>query len=184
MRTQTTIKGNRTWIFPAIAALAALALVIMACGGADSANSGSKVNGASNNTSTSASSQHFKVSDQVKVGDTYVVTVNSVKTSNGDDISQPKSGNTFLVLDVTIKNTSSKEQDFSSDLQFTLKDATGQKYDQTILSGATPPDGKIAAGDLLRGQMAFEVPKSQQKFTLAFEADIISGGQTIWDINA
>jgi hypothetical protein len=49
--------------------------------------------------------QYFKVGDQVKVGDTFVVTVNSVKTSKGDQFTKPKTGNTFLVVDVTIKNT-------------------------------------------------------------------------------
>jgi len=109
--------------------------------------------------------------------------VKSVKTSNGDDISQLKAGNTFLVVDVSIKKVSSKEQDVSSILQFTLKDATGQKYDQTFISGATSPDGKVEAGDVIKGQTPYETPKAQHDYTLAFEADIISSGQTIWDLH-
>lgn len=84
---------------------------------------------------------------------------------------------------MTLKNTSSKEQDLSSILQFTLKDSTGQKYDETVVSNATPPDGKLAAGDTVRGQLAYEVPASMHDFTLAFEADITSSGQTIWDLH-
>lgn len=153
------------------------AVVFLACGSGN-ANAGTTTTGG---TSSSAA-KHFKVGDQVKVGDTYVVTVNSVKTSKGDDFSTPKSGNTFLIVDVSIKNVSSKEQDLSSLLQFTLKDGTGQKYDETILTGATAPDGKLAAGDVVKGQIPYEVPTAQHSFTLAFEADIISSGQTIWDL--
>lgn len=163
----------------------AAAAMFLACGGSDSANTGTQVNnsaGSSGNGQTSTTAKHFKAGDQVKVGDTYIVTVNSVKTSKGDDILQPKAGNVYLIVDVTVKNVSSKEQDLSSLLQFTLKDATGQKYDETIVTNATPPDGKIEAGDQLRGQLAYEVPEAQKSFTLAFEADIISGGQTIWDL--
>jgi Domain of unknown function (DUF4352) len=86
-------------------------------------------------------------------------------------------------VDVSIKNVSSKEQNISSLLQFTLKDATGQKYDQTFISGATSPDGKVEAGDVIRGQIPYETPKAQHTYTFAFEADIISSGQTIWDLH-
>lgn len=156
------------------------AVVFLACG-SGSANSGSTTTGGSSSTSSNTA-KHFKVGDQVKVGDTYIVTVNSVTTSNGDDFSKPKSGNTFLIVDVSIKNVSSKEQNLSSLLQFTLKDSSGQKYDETILTGATAPDGKLAAGDVVKGQLPYEVPTAQHGFTLAFEADIISSGQTFWDL--
>lgn len=163
----------------------ALALAVWACG-SSTANTGTKSSGNSTSTPSGGSksgNQHFKVGDQVNVGNTYTVTVNSVKTSAGDDVFQPKTGNTFLIVDVTLKNTSSKEQDLSSILQFTLKDSTGQKYDETVVSNATPPDGKLAAGDTVRGQLAYEVPASMHDFTLAFEADITSSGQTIWDLH-
>jgi len=165
--------------------VAVFAVFLLACGSAsDSAsNSGTTTTSSGGTSSVPSGAQHFKQGDQVKVGSTYVVTVNSVKTSQGDDVFQPKSGNTFLIVDVTVKNVSSQEQDLSSILQFTLKDSSGQKYDQTIVDGATSPDGKIAAGDQLRGQLAYEVPKAQKSFTLAFEADITSSGQTIWDLS-
>lgn len=158
---------------------------IAACG-SSTANTGTKSSGNSGGTSSSTkttANQHFKVGDQVNVGNTYTVTVNSIKTSAGDDISQPNAGNTFVVVDVSLKNTSSKEQDVSSLLDFTFKDSTGQKYDETILNGATPPDGKLEAGDVLRGQLAYEVPTSMHSFTLAFQADITSSGETIWDLS-
>jgi uncharacterized protein DUF4352 len=171
-------------LLPLLSLLGVLALVIMACGGSSS-NTGTSV-GTSNGTATTGSSggsKHFKVGDQVKVGDTYIVTVNSFKTNAGDSFFKPKAGNTFVVVDASIKNVSSQEKNISSLLQFNLKDSTGQKYTETIISGATPPDGKLAASDTLRGQLAYEVPTSQHDFTFAFEADAFSSGQTLWDLH-
>lgn len=163
--------------------LLAIALVIWACG-SSSANTGTKSSGSSSSTQSTSKpgNQHFKVGDQVNVGNTYTVTVNSVKANTTADI-PPQAGNEYLIVDVTLKNTSSQEQDLSSLLQFTLKDSTGQKYDESLTAGTTSPDGKVAAGDVVRGQIAYEVPTSVHDFTLAFEADITSSGQTIWDLH-
>jgi len=167
-------------ILPVLGLLLAIAGVIMACGAA-SDNSGSVTTGGSSSTSAA---QHFKVGQQVKVGSTWVVTLNSAKTHGATDYDQPKSGDTYLVVDVSLKNVSSQEQDLSSLAQFTLKDATGQSYTETITTFANAaPDGKVEAGSLSRGQMVYEVPTAQKTFTFAFEADIVSGGETIWDIS-
>ena len=173
---------HRVRLLLTLAIVGVVALVIIACGAASdtASNSGTTTSGG---TSSTTKSQHFKVGQQVKVGDTYVVTVNSVKTDAGDDVFKPKDGNTFLIVDVSVKNVSSKEQTLSSLLQFTLKDSSGQKFNETIVSNATAPDGKIAAGDVTKGQLAYEVPAAQKSFTLAFEADVFSGGQTTWDLS-
>lgn len=172
---------TRIRILPVIGLLFALGAVVMACGSATD-NAGTLTTGAS---STAAStSKHFKVGDQVKAGNTWVVTINSAKIHAPTDIDQPASGNTYLVIDATFKNISSSEQDLSTLLQLSLKDSTGQKYDETVTTFAQqPPDGKVAAGDIVRGQVAYEVPKAQKSFTLAFESDIVSSGQIIWDIS-
>ena len=92
----TSNKAPRFTGLAAIGALMALALAILARGGGD-ANSGSTTTGG--NSTGSSQQQHFKVGDQVKVGATFFVTLNAVKTSNGDQFTKPKSGNTFLVVD-------------------------------------------------------------------------------------
>ncbi len=85
---------------------------------------------------------------------------------------------------VTMKNLSSQEQDVSSLAQWTLQDATGQKYDGTLDTDAGASlDGKVEAGSLLKGSLAYEVPKTMKSYTLAFEADLASAGETIWDIS-
>src|SRR6202165_2779058 len=88
--------------------------------------------------------------------------------------SMPAAGNTFLVVDVTVKNTSTHFQDMSSGIQLVLKDSTGQQYSEAITDFATPPDGSIKSGALLRGQLAYEIPVSAHTFFYYFQAD--SGG--------
>jgi hypothetical protein len=129
--------------------------------------------------------QHFKVGDQVTVGTIWKVVVNGVKTDDGGQFSSLKAGDTYVLVDVSLTNLSNQEQNVSSILNFTFKDSTGQKYDESIdiNAGASTPDGKVAAGDTLRGTIAYEVPVSQKTFTFAFAPDILSPGQTIWDLS-
>jgi len=137
-------------------------------------------------TSNQQSSQHFKVGDVVKVGETWNITINSVKTSNGSSqFYTPKSGHEYLILNITARNISSQEQVISSLVLFSLTDASGQKYDETIDpdAGATL-DGKVEASSQLKGSIVYEVPNNIHSYQLAFEASIVSSGQTIWDINA
>ena len=144
-------------------------------------------NGKTNNTGTSSkttnSGQTFKVGDVVTVGTDWQVTVNSVKTSAGGDFDQLKTGDTFLEISVTMKNISSQEQDASSLIFWSLKDSTGQQYDEAVVTDApSTPDGKVAAGDKLTGTLSYQVPLTQKQFELSFAPDPISSGQTIWKL--
>ncbi len=162
------------------------ALVLLGCGEAD--NAGTAIATATNGTSKTASAptqkpvQHFKPGQTIKIGDTWQVKINSATTNQGDQVFQPKSGNVYLVIDVSMTNISSQEQTASSLLMWKLRDATGQAYTEAITSN-TAPDGKVEANSPIRGTLTYEVPASMKSFTLAFEADIVSSGQTIWDIN-
>lgn len=154
-------------------------IALSACGDATN-NAAQTVSGSS---PTPAPAQHFKVSDTVKVGSVWQININSVKSSPGQDFSTPAAGNTFLLIDVTLKNLSSQEQNVSSLLMFGLKDDTGQTYTETITSFTTSPNGKVEAGGLLRGTIAYEVPATAHKFLFSFQADIVSSGQAIWDLS-
>lgn len=176
----TSSRNTRFHFLPLLGLLFSVAIVVLACG-STSANTGTTTTGSS--AASTSSAKHFKVGDQVKVGSTWVVTVNSAQPHGATDMDQPKSGDTYLVIDASFKNVSSTEQDLSTLLQLSLKDATGQKYDETITTFAKqPPDGKVAAGDIVRGQVVYEAPSAQKAFTLAFQSDIVSSGQVIWDI--
>ncbi len=143
----------------------------------------------STNTNTKATqstpapaAKHFKVGEAVTVGSTWKITVNSVKSDSGTQYIKPKAGNTFLLVDVSMTNISSKEQSASSALMWHLRDSTGQEYTETMTGDNKPPDGKVEAGSPLRGVLAYEVPAAEKHFTMGFEADLVSGGQTVWDL--
>src|SRR6266851_8370901 len=109
---------------------------------------------------------------------TWTVTVNGATTSHGDSFTSPAAGHIFVIVDVTLKNTSTDNQAVSSLIMFSLKDSTGQAYDPAFLSGTKAPDGTISAGSLLRGQLAYDVPTSQHTFTFGFQPGL-SGSELV-----
>src|SRR5260221_9240 len=117
-----------------------------------------------------------------KVDDTWTVTVNSAKTNHGDSFIAPAAGHIFVVVDVTLKNTSTDNQAVSSLIMFSLKDATGQAYDPAFLSGTKAPDGTVRAGSLLRGQLAYDVPIAQHTFTFDFQPGLSSSELVEWTV--
>ncbi|HEY7124070.1 MAG TPA: DUF4352 domain-containing protein [Ktedonobacterales bacterium] len=154
-------------------------LFILACGSTDASTPPTTVNG----TVTSApQAQHFKVGDQVKIS-YWVVTINSTKTNPGSSFDKPQNGQ-YLILDITFKNTDSSTHTVSSIIQFQFQDSTGQKYNDqiTTLKGVTPPDGDVQAGGQARGQVVYDVPKSEHAFTFTFTPDLGDNAAT-WDIS-
>ncbi|HLV98776.1 MAG TPA: DUF4352 domain-containing protein [Ktedonobacterales bacterium] len=172
----------RVRLYAAIGVMLVAALLIIACGGSSAANSGAVVTGTVPLPSVTPL-PHFKVGEQVKVGDTWIVTVTGVTTTDGDFLSRPADGTTYLVIAVSLTNISSQEQTVSSFLQFSLKDQTGQQYGEAIVDFAKAPDGKVEAADLIRGNIVYQVPTALHQFTFAFQADITRPGQTLWDIS-
>src|SRR5438067_13827745 len=90
----------------------------------------------------------------------------------------------FRSFSITAQNMSSSEQNISSELNFHLQDASGQKYTETIDpdAGATL-DGKVEAGSPSKGVIVYEAPTSVKSFVFSFEPDITASGQTVWDIH-
>lgn len=159
-----------------------LVCFLAACGGDTTANTGAIVTPGTTPTPAPAQ-KHFKVGDTVKVGNVWQIKINNVKSSQGQDFSVPQPGHVFLLIDVSLTNISTSEQNVSSALNFTLRDDTGQTITETVTAFTTPPDGKVSAGSPLRGVLAYEVPTTDKKFTLAFEASLIDSGQVIFDIS-
>jgi len=138
---------------------------------------------------TQPTSQPTSVPTQVifYVGETatntlWSVTVNSMKEVTSGPYAQPSAGDIFLVVDVTTQNLSSSPQIVSSGASFTLKDATGQVYQETDTGIGVPPnDVSLQPNDKLRGQISYEVPKSLHEFTLQFQGSILESTAT-WAI--
>jgi hypothetical protein len=122
----------------------------------------------------------FKVGEAVQVGTLYI-TVNEVKPVTGNQFAKPAEGNQFLMVDVTLENKGSAAESISTLLQMWLKDPTGQRYKIDLLamsaSGGTSPDGELAAGEKLKGQVAFEVPANATGLLFVFDGDVFGAGK-------
>lgn len=72
----------------------------------------------------------------------------------------------FLIIDLTIENTGNKETNISSLMSFDIKDTNGEKGKYTFLTKSIKSqlDGGIMAGDLLKGQIAYDVKNSEKYY--------------------
>ena len=136
---------------------------------------------ATGTTPVSTSSPN-SIGKPVVVNADWTVTLNKVSTSTGTEFDMPKTGNVFLVVNVTLHNTSGSTQNASSLVQWSLKDTTGQTYNEDIGFGGEP-GGTVAKGGLIRGNIAYEVPKSVHSFILQFVAGIGSNDLAEWNVN-
>lgn len=171
----------------------ALALALAACGG--NANTGTVVAGSTpvatsattSNTPvpTVAPPKHFTVGQTIKVGDTWQISVLSVKTSTGSAYNKPlHPGNVFLIITVSMKNLSDQEQIVSSLGMFNVADQEGQKYQTGFdVDAGTVLDGKVEAGSPIKGVLVYEIPKTLHQIQFAFAPNMLESGQTIWDIH-
>ena len=127
----------------------------------------------------------FEVGDIIEIGD-LVLVVNSVTFPAGDDFNQPDDGKKFVAVDLSITNNTDSAQAVSSMLQMNLKDATGQGYsiDLTALvaTGGTSPDGELAPGETIRGQVGYQVPVAVQGLVFVFDGDIFGSGKVFVNI--
>lgn len=167
--------------------LAILALVsaFLACGStASGTDTGTAVtpNATTIGATPTQAAKTWKVGDLVAIGG-WEVQVHSAKTAQGGEFSTLKSGDVYLLIDVTVTNKTGQSQTFSSIGQFSVKDATGQTYTQTIDTDApNAPDGAVANGSKLRGTLAYEVPSTQKQFELGFLPSYGTSDQATWDL--
>lgn len=124
--------------------------------------------------------QTFKVGDVVEMG-TLSLTVNGVTSPEGTDFAKPEQGKKFLIVDVTIENKSQEADAISTMMQMSLKDTSGQVYQVDLMamaaSGGTSPDGELAPGEKIRGQVGFQVPADANGLVFVFDADVFGAGK-------
>lgn len=124
--------------------------------------------------------QTYNVGDVIAMGTTNI-TVNEVLYPTGDEFNKPNAGFKFLVVDLTIENLSTTAISVSTLLQMSVKDSSSQKYDvdlmASVASGGSSPDGEIAPGEKLRGQVGFQVPVDATGLVFVFDADVWGSGK-------
>ena len=130
---------------------------------------------------------HYSVGQTASTPDGFSVKVNQVYTSQGTEFDTPRSGNQYLVVDVSVVNTTGQTQLMAED-QFTLIDSTGQRISSTIATSLPNVHpylgGTLQNGSTMRGQLVYEVPVGTHPYQLAFAANPFGGSQTIWDIHS
>ena len=102
------------------------------------------------------------VGESVQAG-TLSVTVNEARVINGDQANEPPDGFQFLLVDLTVEDKGAGPAQISSMTQMWVKDATGQRYRVDFpamrAAHAAAPDGELASGEKITGQVAYAVPK-------------------------
>ena len=129
--------------------------------------------------------QVYNVGDTVRLGDLHV-TVNSVRASLGEDFFTPEEGKYFIYVDVTFRNEGNKPEVVSTLLSMEIRDAEGRSYDVDLsavaAAGSPSPDGEIAPGDTIRGEVGYQLPTSATDLTWRFSGDIFRLGQAVFSL--
>jgi hypothetical protein len=136
-------------------------------------------------TQSSSTSGPHKVGDVVSI-DNWQISVLNAKISHGGPYDTfQHAGDVYLEIDVVVTNQTGQTQSFSSLLNFTLKDSTGQSYDSTFASDApSSPDGTVTNGGKLRGTVVYEVPATMHSFEFDFTPNSLSSSDVaVWNLN-
>jgi len=127
-------------------------------------------------TTASPATRQEAVSDLHKVGDTIEKSnvgfgVARVTTDEaGDAVYKPNPGNKFVVVDISVDNNTSSQRPVVPVTQVYLKDQTGNTYFISPAPMQNPLNaGNLVAGDNLKGQLSFEVPKDAKNLKLYFD---------------
>ena len=122
----------------------------------------------------------YKIGEAIQIGD-LMLTVNKISSPAGNEFTKPAADHKFLVVDVTIENKGAKAAAISTLLQMWVKNAGGQKYTLDLMAttaakGATP-DGELAAGEKVRGQVGYQVPTNATGLVFVFDGDVFGAGK-------
>lgn len=126
----------------------------------------------------------FEVGDEIEIGDLGLV-IHEVTFPIGDEFNRPNEGQKFVSIDLSVTNNSATSQSISSMLQMQMKDKTGQIYGFDLMASVaagTSPDGELAPGETLRGQVGFQIPIDAEGLLFVFDADFLGGGKVFINI--
>lgn len=133
----------------------------------------------------SSSIETFNIGDVVAFENTSL-TVNGLSFSTGNQFNEPEEGYKYLLVDITIENTSSDALNISTLLQMYVKDSDHRKYSVDIMasieSSSSLPEGELSPGESVRGQVGYQVPIDASGLVFALEADMFEFGKIFVDL--
>lgn len=127
----------------------------------------------------------FKIGESIDAG-AVTLTVNGVTSPPGDEFTKPDAGNKFLLVDLSFTNKSQQSAHISSILQMSLKDGTGQAYKSDLkamtMSPGASPEGELAPGETIRGQLGFQVPANATGMQFVYDASLFGSGKVFVEL--
>lgn len=141
-----------------------------------SESSQSKVNTNSSSSSLPKENEikEYKVGDSIAI-DGEELTVTEIKRNykTGNEYLKPKSGNEFVMVNVTIKNNSGDTIDVSP-IDFKIIDSSGVYHSNNYILNKPLASTKLASGGNISGAITFEVPKDDANLTLVYKPSFSS----------
>ncbi|WP_026691132.1 DUF4352 domain-containing protein [Alteribacter aurantiacus] len=111
------------------------------------------------------------------------VTVKEVRQYEGDGDWVTPDNDYFLILDVSIENTTDESANISTLMQMSLVDPSGYSQDMDIFVDTRGSlDGEVGAGRTMAGEISFDVEEAEF-YEFIFEDPFMSG-QAIWTVAA
>ena len=111
-----------------------------------------------------------KLDELVSSGDVSVIVTEVQRLKSLGQFVDAKDGNIFLLLDVAIGNTGSKQASYSP-MYFKVKDAENYEYGGTLMNmdDHALSSGDLPAGETVRGTVAIEVPEDASGFVVSYK---------------
>lgn len=148
--------------------LVIVGILILACGDISSTSSASKSGSLGSGTPVLTPPAHFKVGSHVQLGNEWLITVNKLNTFGGGTFdAKPGPGNTYLLIDITMKNISHK-QHTTSRYDYTLRALNGDKEKDSVLFDYSDFGGTLTPGEQAHGKIPFEIPTKVHQYILSF----------------
>ena len=114
------------------------------------------------------------------------ITVNDFTSTEGSIVFPPEEGRLFAYVDVTFRNLDSEPKPISTILQASVRDPYGFSYlthiEATADNDAPSPEGEIAPGETLTGEIAYELPASALGYFWTFSADLLGEQFVIFNL--
>jgi Domain of unknown function (DUF4352) len=192
-------KKSRTWLW---IVLGVLAILVLGCIGVSMlvlSSARTTINSVSTTVASTVTtiaetpttqgqpaSQVSQVGGTITVNDV-AVTLTSVKKLAGDQFTQPKPGNEFIVVHVKIVNNSTNEVDYNP-FDFHARSGAGNITDEEVAPSTYTANnelssGKLSAGGTVEGDIIFQVPKNDHKAQLTWQPNFLgNAGDNAWNL--
>jgi hypothetical protein len=141
---------------------------------------------------------HHQFADTVQVGPWQITPEYMKRLAPDSLVKVSKPGDVFLVIVMTITNSSSDPQTINRLTQFQLHDTVGTAYEaakwpeEGLTNFATGPkygshfwvpiDGNVAMGSSQRGVVPFEIPQPMPQLLLSFHVPGATPSQAVWEL--